>query len=164
MNTENIKTTPTEINIVIPEGMIIDEEKSTFTRIVFKPAPPLKPKWKDFGEVQGFFINSNSDIIPYGHYSHNKNINTWPTEEEAKASLALSQLCQWRDKYNEGWKPDYSKLGSVSCIIYHDGNEFKASSSTLKFPTIFRFKDAAIRDNLFEDFKELLEEAKPLLR
>lgn len=154
----------TEIKISIPEGMMIDEEKSTFTCIIFKPKPK-KLQWEDFGEVKGFFIDSDSQLKYHViNESNCKNKNTWPTREEAKAALALSQLCQWRDKYNEGFKPDFTEQMNTSYIIYYNGNSFIRSSSTHTFPTIFRFKDAETRDKFYKDFKDLLEEAIPLLR
>lgn len=163
MNTENMTVTTTEIKVNIPEGMMVDEEKSTFTRIILKQKPQ-KIQWEDFGQVKGYFVNSDSHHTYYVHSkAHQNNKNTWPTEQEAKASVALSQLCQWRDKYNEGWSPDFTNLMNSCYIIYHNGSSFIRSSSTLTFPTIFRFKDAATRDKFYEDFKDLLEEAKPLL-
>src|SRR5690554_3004764 len=95
------------LKVQVPEGYEIDQEKSTFEEIVFKPVKS-KPKWRDLGHVDGWYICSDSKVVRIGYViSEDFNKNTWPSKEEAEAALALSQLCQWRDKYNEGWKPDW---------------------------------------------------------
>lgn len=122
-----------------------------------------KPKWEDFGKIKGHFISSTSDIIGISEqYSNCDNKNTWPTREEAEAALALSQLCQWRDKYNEGWKPDWRINNRDKHVIYIYEDSIVCSSALVS-SKILSFKSAKIRDKFFDDFEELIEIAKPLL-
>lgn len=148
--------------VQVPEGYEIDQEKSTFEKIVFKPVDP-KPKWEDFGRVYGWYIRSDSTVVSSGSVTpvvHNK--NTWPSKEEAEAALALSQLCQWRDKYNEGWKPDWTSPKYKLVIWVSSKNNIVIGTQIFE-PHILAFKNAEIRDKFLEDFRDLIEVAKPLL-
>lgn len=149
--------------VQVPEGYEIDQEKSTFEEIVFKPVKS-KPKWEDFGHVGGWYIRSDSTVVVSNDYvtsgDHNK--NTWPSKAEAEAALALSQLCQWRDKYNEGWKPDWTNPKQYKYVIVSDKGCFEVGVNRLtSYP--LSFKSSGIRDKFLEDFRDLIEVAKPLL-
>ena len=152
-----------EVTIQAPEGYEIDKEKSTFEKIVFKPKAPEKPKWEDFGEVKSYFVSSYSKIGELkDSIVTDSTKNTWPTKEEAEACIALSQLCQWRDKYNEGWKPNWNntKEGKHCICIEKNAITFGLYSFTNK---ILSFKTDKIRNKFLEDFRDLIETAKPLL-
>jgi len=121
-----------------------------------------KPKWEDFGKINGCFTTSLSQIVNMSESStHGGNKNTWPTKEEADAALALSQLCQWRDKYNEGWKPNWDNNDAKN-VIYVASNELTKDSAR-NYQHVLAFKSREIRDKFFNDFEELIEVAKPLL-
>lgn len=149
--------------VQVPEGYEIDQEKSTFEEIVFKPTNP-KPEWKDLGHVGGWYIRSDSAVVVSSDYvtSGDHNRNTWPSKEEAEAALALSQLCQWRDKYNEGWKPDWSNSRQYKYVIVYEKECFMVG--VRRFTSCpLSFKSTEIRDKFLEDFRDLIEVAKPLL-
>jgi len=150
------------VTIHPPEGFEVCPT-STQTEIRFRPTVKSKPKWEDFGMVSGFFIRNMGEIVEYtgGHKSDPINRNTWPTKEEAEACLALSQLCQWRDKYNEGWKPDYVGTSRLPQIYIQDNQIAKYESATISNPLTFKTRET--RDKFIEDFRELIETAKPLL-
>ena len=101
----------------------------------------------------------------------------WIRKESEKGNIflmnkdvleALRRLVILRDYYNEGWKPDW-KDGSYKEILcfeadFHSKIDFKyrfyASKSE---PRVLAFKNSEIRKRFFEEQKELLEIAKPLL-
>lgn len=122
-----------------------------------------KPQWEDFGEIRGGYVSSGSSTSSYYSISTDcTNKNVFPSVEETEACLALSQLCQWRDKYNEGWKPNWKdNYESKYCIIYFDDNIL--TESRLSTHTVLSFKTKEIRDKFLEDFRDLIEIAKPLL-
>ena len=100
-----------EFKIEVPQGYEIDKENSTFEKIVFRKIDNNLPKsWKEFGEVEGWFVNNRCEIDYYdeGDSTNDMDKNLFPTEEEAEACVALAQLCQLRDRYNDGWKPDWN--------------------------------------------------------
>ncbi len=149
------------VKIHPPEGFEVCPT-STQTEIRFRPVSKSKPKWEDFGLVNGWFVRNVGEVTKYDNHNAGPiNKNTWPTKEEAEACLALSQLCQWRDKYNEGWKPDWKNRDTIWCIcITHD---CVRTFSTMTENHALAFKTQKIRDKFLEDFRELIEIAKPLL-
>jgi hypothetical protein len=121
-----------------------------------------KVKWTDFDKIEGYYISEDSEIIEYNNNeSKDGNKNTFPSKEEAEASIALSQLCQWRDKYNEGWKANWYNYTNKYCIYFYkneaDVNLYESRN------TVLSFKSAEIRDKFLNDFKNLIEIAMPLL-
>lgn len=120
------------------------------------------PKWEDFGIVSGYCLDLDGEIeFVDKTKSRLDNRNLFPTKEEAGACLALSQLCQWRDKYNEGWKPDWNVATSKYVLYYRENNIVMAEPSFSQ--SVLAFKTEEIRDKFLEDFKDLIHQAKPLL-
>jgi hypothetical protein len=158
-NQRNMKT----LKIEIPNGFEIDKENSTFEQIVFKEIKKQLPKtWEDLKEISGYYSNMHSSIIDVEyHEAINGNQNIFATEEQAKASIALAQLSQLRDVYRNGWVPDWSDNKNKFCIIVVE-NEFLTDcfKRTNKF---FSFQDYQTRDLFLENFKDLIEQAKPLM-
>ena len=152
------------IKITPPEGYEVDKEKSTFNEIVFKKLEPNLPmSWEELKEVKGYFIHQNSEInsrlVIDKAVAYNRNL--FPTKEEAKAMRAMAQLCQLRDAWNGGWKPDWEDNTPKYCIISYKNilcTDFYYYTSAS-----MAFKTRELRDKFMETFKDLLEEAKPFL-
>jgi len=150
------------IQIEIPEGYEIDKEKSTFENIVFKPIVKSLPKrWEDLEIINGYYINNFCEIKEYHFKPLYTNKNTLPTKELAEASLALSQLLQLREAYNDGWQPDWTCVDAKYSIINNrnriDKNEEFCHSRVLTFKT------RELKDEFLNNFRDLIEIAKPLL-
>ena len=154
-----------EMKIQVPEGYEIDREKSTFESIVFKKveAKELPKSWEGLKIIDGFFVSNLGYIEKvsdnYTAANHNKNI--FPTKEEAEACLALAQLCQLRDRYNDGWKPDWTDFTMKPSIYFH--KEIATTGENRSERTILYFRSEKIRDEFLENFRDLIETAKPLL-
>jgi hypothetical protein len=89
--------------------------------------------------------------------------NLCTSKQEAKAFLALMQLRQLRKAYVKDWEPDWNNNKQwKACILYH-GTDFMltyfrdACSRPLSFPT------QELAEQFLNNFKDLLEIAKPLL-
>ena len=152
-----------EFKIQVPEGYEIDRENSTFEKIVFKKTKNELPKsWEDLYEVRGWFVDFNSKVVTSGRMRTADSVkNRFPTEEEAKACVALAQLCQLRDRYNDGWKPDW-KVSTMKHCIYFSKDKIKGGCQ-FDHSRVLVFKHASIRDEFLENFRDLIEIAKPLL-
>jgi hypothetical protein len=173
-----------EVKINVPEGYAIDKENSTFECIKFKPIENELPRtWEEFCESHPIkykecYLRSN-DIVSttcaeYKSLSKRLSSDTGylPNKEIAKAMLALCQLIQLRDCYNDGWIPDWSKTNptkvwwNISDIskytIYFNENRITCGLETSR-QQILAFKTAEIRDQFLENFRDLIETAKPLL-
>lgn len=87
---------------------------------------------------------------------------TYPSKEICEAFEALRKLIIFRDYYNEGWQPIWDDRSSLKfCIITHTNKLDKDTS--FKISRVMTFKTEEIRDEFFEEQRELLEIAKPLL-
>ena len=154
----------TTIKIIPPEGYEFDKEKSTFEEIIFKKIENNLPmSWEELKEVKGYFIHQNSDINihPMIDKAVAYNRNLFPTNEEAKAMLAMAQLCQLRDRWNNGWKADWEDGTVKYCIVSFKNIVYKDSCYSTSTPMAFKTRE--LRDKFMETFKDLLEEAKPFL-
>lgn len=160
-----------ELKIVPPEGYEIDRENSTLDCIKFKPIEPQLPTtWEEFCKTHP--VKPGECYIGSGAYSNITKINhenirkalpmtMLPSLEDAKAMLALCQLIQLRDCYNDGWKPDWNSSEYKECIeIKRDKVTTTYSIVTSK---VLSFKSEELRDEFLENFKDLIEIAKPLL-
>ena len=152
------------MKIQAPEGYEIDKEKSTFEKIVFKKVEKEFPKsWEELEVVEGFYIEGDSyigDCSMVDAIGINKNV--FPTKEEAEACLALAQLCQLRDRYNDGWKPDWKDDNQFKwCIDFFQ--DVVRKTAVLFVRRTLTFKTEELRDKFLENFRDLIETAKPLL-
>ena len=153
-----------EIKIIVPEGMEIDKQNSTFEIIKFKPIKKTLPKsWEELNYIDGYYINNGSEVRKtcdkFSTSDENKNI--FPTKELARAALALAQLLQLRDVYNDGWTPDW-KSYYIKYSIYCN-EDIIATGNYYKIQKVMTFKTIELRDKFFDNFQSLLETAKPLL-
>ena len=82
-------------------------------------------------------------------------------KEIAEAYAVLPQLIRLRDEYNEGWQPDWEKE-YVKYYIRVYKNEWNLDYHSKAY-YLLAFKSEEIRDKFFNDHKDLLEIAKPLL-
>lgn len=154
-----------EMKIQVPEGYEIDKEKSTFENIVFKKIERKLPKkWEDLKIISGFYVCSSSNVHEVRNNSAKDKCdkNIFPTKEEVEACVALAQLCQLRDRYNDGWKPDWEDDGEIKhCIEFFKGKIEKECHYVTK--RVLCFKTQELRDKFLENFRDLIETAKPLL-
>jgi hypothetical protein len=154
------------ISIDVPEGYEIDKDKSTFEKIVFRALPAKKglPKtWGELGLINGFYSNAWGNVSPMGNCNVGEmNKNTWPTKEEAEASMALAQLCQLRDRYNDGWKPNWLNPYETKYVMSFSGGEVSIHINSLTQRVLF-FKTKEFAEEFRVNFKDLIEKAKPLL-
>ena len=149
------------LKITPPEGYEVDKEKSTFSEIIFKKIEPNLPmSWEELGVVKGYFIYQNN-VHSVIDKAIDRNRNVFPTKEEAKAMLAMAQLCQLRDRWNDGWKPDWKDNAVKSCIVSFKNILYKDGYYSTSTPMAFKTRE--LRDKFMETFKDLLEEAKPFL-
>lgn len=166
-----------EMKITCPDGYEIDKEKSTFECIVFKPIKKelyktwekLPKTWAEFCKThntQGneYWIRNNSSLQQVAG-ARNRDIdadrNLMPSKELAEAMIALCQLMQLRDCYNNDWTPDWSEVNSKYDILFVN-NEI-TTYSTSYTQRVLSFKSEELRDEFLKNFKDLIEIAKPLL-
>jgi hypothetical protein len=163
---QNIK----KIVITCPEGYEVDYTNSTFECIKFKPIEQNLPKtWEEFCKTHPvepgeYYISPGifSNITRYNNKCQRLQTNILPSLEYAKAILALCQLIQLRDCYNDGWKPDWNDRNTLKyCLGVSQNRIIKEVLQTVS--EVMAFKTEELREKFLENFKDLIEIAKPLL-
>ena len=71
------------------------------------------------------------------------------------------QLEQLRDKYRQGWKPDWADI-SNKYTIYKEGDSFQNERS-VHVNHFLAFQTEESSDKFYDNFKDLIEIAKDLI-
>ena len=150
-------------NIEIPDGYEIDQEKSTFEKIVFKEIKKGLPKsWEELIRIEGYYIGTCAGVSDYQGASKEVNKNVFATLEQAEAAIAMAQLSQLRDAYRQGWKPDWQKAGTKKYVIFCEDSQFKVDYWYTR-EYFLSFESQAIAQEFLKNFKDLIEKAQPLM-
>lgn len=151
-----------ELKINVPEGYEIDKDKSTFENIVFKKRKGLPKSWEELGSVYGVCVSTECELIEATLYTDNvSSTNIFRTPQQARASLALAQLSQLRDVYRQGWEPDWELYGAKYCVVFV-GNNLTVHVHSYD-GSFLSFKDRKTAEMFLENFRDLIEQAKPLM-
>ena len=151
-----------ELNIIAPEGYEIDKENSTFEKIVFKKTSNNLPKtWEELKIISGAYISVLSNVTTVNSVKTDFSTkDIFPTKELAYAALALAQLLQLRDRYN-GDNKGFIFLENNYCI-YNNKNSIHFNIYAIS-NSLLAFRTRELRDEFYNNFKDLIEIAKPLL-
>jgi hypothetical protein len=157
-----------EMTIIAPDGYVIDEEAFSNNQIKFNKIPEVKalPKtWLALQYIKGYYIDTQSSIMSTQKvikYATPQNKNVIPTKELAEAMLALCQLLQLREVYNDGWQPDWANEDQHKYVISTQQNVI-TTMVFYNYNAILAFKTEELQREFLENFKSLIEIAKPLL-
>jgi hypothetical protein len=151
------------LEIKAPEGYEIDQEKSTFEKIVFKEIKKGLPEtWEELIKVEGYYVRTAADVSAGSGPSIVTNRNLFATQEQAEASVALAQLSQLREVYRQGWTPDWKNAGTKKYVIFYEDCQLKIDYwYTRRY--FLSFESAAIAQEFLANFKDLIKKAIPLM-
>ena len=146
-----------------------NSDNETLKELALQTFPELSKKqhpkrWEDCKPFRGAYIlNYTSEII---NVSIDKNIESqkfiFKTREQAEASLALAQLSILRDEYRQGWLPDWENNTQLKhCIILK--NKKVKLDELYETNCFLSFQTREIAQEFLNNFKELIEQAKPLM-
>ena len=143
-----------ELKINVPDGYEIDKEKSTFENIVFKKKSQLPTRWseKDYKGYTQYEAHCYNEIGIEFRYK---------TLGQARASVALAKLSQLRDVYRQGWKPDWDKE-DYHYFIFFRRNDIRIEQCYDE-RNFLSFQDRKTAELFVQNFRDLIEEAKPLM-
>lgn len=121
---------------------------------------PLPKSWEELEDKKGWFVNGLGGLVKSVNerFSH----VDFETKEQALASIALAKLSRLREVYRDGWKPDWSDdKASKFCIT----PKLSGIDVNMYFNTGFflSFQDRKTAELFLENFKDLIEQAKPLM-
>jgi hypothetical protein len=141
----------------IPKGYEIDKEKSTFENIVFKKIKNKLPLSIEDVKGRNWYIETSGKIRNCDSLGK----NNLSSEKRCEAFLALMQLVELRDAWNEGWTADWENDDPKYCVIF---DENKISLSDLyAFSAVLNFKTRELAQRFSEQFKDLILTAKELI-
>lgn len=155
-----------EIKFEIPEGYELDTALTDLSKGIIKlkkKENQLPQSWVELGKIEGYCVLSSSGVSNFAGPSTSINRNVFPTKELAEATLALAQLLQLRDRYNDRWIPDWKNL-SIKYIIYVAEDRLIADYCYIT-QHVLHFKSEKLRDEFLNapEINKLLQIAKPLL-
>lgn len=153
--------------IEIPEGFELKKVSDTEYKIV-KKGKVLPKTWDEFCDFfpikdTEYYIGSNSEILRNNCKNRISctDKNVLPSKEKAEAILALCQLIQLRDCYNDGWKPNWKDPSQNKHTIYYNTN-YPDKGTNAVSTRVLVFKTKELRNEFFDNFKDLIEKLKPL--
>ena len=82
-------------------------------------------------------------------------------EELAEAGFYYGLLAQLRDVYRKGWEPNFDNVSAKYGLNLENNSIEKCCYTT--YNMFISFKTREIRDVFYNNFKELIEKAKPLM-
>ena len=151
------------VSIEVPDGYEIDNEKSTFTNIVFKPIECKYPKsWREafIGKpLCGYWVGTQSEIREASRNALFADKNVFKTEKQAKSALAYAQITQLMALpcYNGDWIPNWgNELFDKYALIRRD-NEIELIYGADTFAPI-AFKSKEVRESFLKNHEDLLRQ------
>ena len=134
-----------------------------------KLVPKLPKTWEEFCKMHPImaeecYIDSFGSVTEYEESDIRRSTTNraLPNRETAEAVLALCQLLQLRNCYNGDWVPDWNDERGLKCIIMNNGGKLlRMHSVTTNYVLAFRTDE--LRDQFLENFRDLIEIAKPLI-
>ena len=146
-----------EVKIEVPQGYVIDKEKSTFEKIVFKKIANRPKTWKEYCELtKGNTSNyANATTLMVRKDRFNGAYNEFSTKERAEQFIALGKLIQLRDYWVGDWKIN----SDIIYVIYK--NVIMAAMPNSDFPLTFPTRKMA--EEFKNCFENLIKEAYPLV-
>lgn len=169
METKNI--------INIPEGYEIDKEQSTERQIVLKKIENKKivlkkiedkkvHSWEEYcDKMKGkdcYYVNNFYNEVKSSLFGDTPLMEEFDNKEDAVAFDAFCKLRKMRKDWVKEWKPDYSNYSEVKFTIIAEENEI-SKGERFRVNCPMSFPTEKMRNEFIVTFKDLLEQAKPLL-
>jgi hypothetical protein len=152
------------LHIEIPKGYEIDQDNSTFEKIVFKEIKKDLPKfWQELRKIDGYYASSATCTLnkAEGYATNPSNRSIFVTKEQAEASIALAQLSQLREVYRQGWRPDWLENKGKWCLLFYCNRivieRWVSNHQFLSFQT------EEIAKEFLYNFRDLIKQARPLM-
>lgn len=150
----------------VPEGFMLDKEQSTETQVVLKRiVNEGVNSWEEYCKLMkgkdSCFVDMNGNVRTT-NFSSTAAVGEFEDEEDAVAFAALYKLISLRKNWVGEWKSDWSTqepkfvINNFKNNVECGGTNFNVSRS-LSFPT------ENMCNEFYRVFKDLLEQAKPLL-
>ena len=145
-----------EIKIEVPQGYVIDKEKSTFEKIVFKKIDNRSKTWKEYCKLN---IRKDCFTSRFGNSSvccyHNGSYNEFQTEERIEQFIAIGKLMQLRDY----WVKGYKKTEEEYVIYITCQGDIRVTTWHNKFMKKLTFPTEEMANDFINCFRDLIKTA-----
>ena len=159
METKNI--------INIPEGYEIDKEQSTERKIVLRKIDNRARSWEEYcKKMEGkdsYYFNEIVGKICSAKFKEDFILSEFEDKEDVEAFVAFSKLRKFRRDWVGEWKPDYKNCSEPKFAIITSENKITKAAENYTVNNSMSFPTEKMRDEFFDTFKDLLEQAKTLL-
>lgn len=155
------------ITFEIPKGYVIDKENSTNNNIVLKLSESVKSRtWEDYckkmNNKDSYYFNEQFNTLTSSQFGPIPVVSEFENYKDAEVFATFSKLLKLRKDWIGDWEPDWTDGSQIKYVIFTENNEICVGthlhiSNSMSFPT------EEMRDEFFDCFKNLLEEAKTLL-
>ena len=154
------------ITFEIPEGYVIDKENSTDNNIVLKFSESVKARtWKDYckkmEDKNSYYVDVTTYTCMSSHFGTAPVISEFDNKKDAEAFVAFSKLLKLRKDWIGDWEPDWNN-DNAKYVIYCEHNKL-TKDTAFCVSSVLSFPSEKMRDEFFDYFENLLEEAKTLL-
>ena len=154
------------ITFEIPEGYVIDKENSTNNNIVLKFSKSIKPRtWEEYSrKMEGknsYYFNEQFNTLTSSQFGPVPVVSEFENYKDAEVFAAFSKLLKLRKDWIGDWKPDWNN-GNAKYIICCEHNKL-TKDTAFCVSSVLSFPSEKMRDEFFDCFENLLEEAKTLL-
>ena len=152
--------------IQIPEGWIIDKEKSTDAEIVLKEVEKPIERWRDNVNaiIEGYYFDYTIEAFIRNHTFTNVHLKNgvFATMKQAKSALAMARISQIMandERFggvvtNEEWQD----ITLIKYLIYRDCNSIVTSSYTYSQYHLLSFHTPEQRDLFMQENEDLVKE------
>ncbi len=159
--------------IAVPEGYGVGKIEVVDGEVIvtYKEKEPKLPKsWEEYCKEEyctksRYFIADESYVLGgkefNGALDPKTDKNLLPNKETAEAVLALCQLIQLRECYNQGWRPDWNCNDQDKYVIEPFQNEM-TTDTRVSGGSILHFKNDKLCHQFLESFRNMIEKLKPL--
>ena len=149
----------------VPEGYELDKEQSTETKVVLKKIEDKRANsWKEYCDMmkgKDSYVVDMYGNVRTTNFSDAPTVGEFEDKEGARVFAAFSRLLKLRKNWVGDWKPDWTCSDPTFIIVNSRGNVNDGASYHASSPMIFPTEE--MRDDFLATFKDLLEQAKPLL-
>ena len=154
--------------IQIPEGYVIDTENTNDHQIVLKKIEDNKARgWEEYcKKMEGkdsYYYDELFKKIRLARFNEEPLLSEFEDKEEAEAFAAFGKLRKFRRDWVGEWKPDYKNHDEEKFTIIVADDEITKKGKSYYVNSSMSFPTEKMRDEFFETFKDLLEQAKTLL-
>ena len=150
----------------VPEGWEIDKEKSNDKQIVFKKIEDSRAySWQQYCEKMrdkdSYYFDKDAGDIWKSKFEDEPALTEFADTEYIKPLIAFVKLLKLRKDWVGSWQPDWMSEDPKHIILIEKNNIEDSVNYNISNPLSFPTQE--MRDEFMDCFKDLLEQAKPLL-